>query len=52
MFKLQKKPNVIERKDTWEYNPFSLAELPFAKDKGVTLYKGEYTDTRSEYTVR
>jgi len=52
LFKLTKKPNTIERKDNWRYNPFKFTDNPFAKDKELTLYKSDYTDTRSEYTIR
>lgn len=52
LFKLQKKPNTIERKDTWKYNPFSPPDNPFSKNKELTLFQSDYTDTRSEYTIR
>jgi hypothetical protein len=53
LFKLQKKPSAVERKATWEYNPLNIVgDLPFSKNKDLALYQSDYTDTRSDYTIR
>ncbi len=52
LFKLKKKGNAVERKDNWRYNPFKFTDNPFSKNKDLALYKADYIDTRSEYTIR